>query len=216
MSETRPFDGSRAEPRETAFEPARTLYVNPAISSCPACAYKGSEEEVVQHIVKHHPQKKLDGTLETDDDKKEKILAALHDEQFQCPFCFNVFPHAKVTRFFLDDGKLSKMVVCKQDAGGCGQRMTVDSMRQARASPTDFGHWVGAYSASGFWKKVDHDKWMKGLQMLYKFNKELMDQFWKAYAELNPKFAEKQRNREIDQQAKAYAAETDQVDESGR
>lgn len=170
-------------------------------------------------------QIKLEGTKFTEDDRREAVLAALPKEKWQCPFCLNVYPVSSVCRFFLDNGKLSAKVLCRKDAGGCDHTMMPASMLVTRGSPYDYGVFVGAYP--GFWKKVDHDKFLAKVKALYpRVNsiawdapEQPLSRFWEGYAYTRPEFAEKQRVAKAVRDAKEagqISEETDQVDESGR
>lgn len=212
------------------------LWTNPRMKYCPLyperCHFANeSQAEIDTHVLNVHKddvlraQGKLEGGVVTEDDKRLAVLQSLPIESFQCPFCLSVFQNSTVTRFFLDDGKLSKMALCKKDAGGCGKRMLVDSMRKTKLGPRDFGRYVGSYPR--FWGNVDHDRWMKLLKTMYKPVAALkwddvnqpMSQFWLGYGDVRPEFAEKQR---IARATKEYEADRDaaeredQEDETGR
>ncbi len=203
------------------------------------CFYVDTDAQVIiEHFLRHHVkagqavmvdhkdvQINLAGGEITEEDRQAVILASIPDERYQCPFCFNVYPHARATRFFLDDGSLSKRVVCRKDAGGCGATMLPVTMTVTRGSPIDFGRFVGSYPK--FWFKTDHDRWMIALKKMYPSVKSLawddvnqpMSQFWLGYGEMRPEFAQKQKEAKMLKDAIAsgqVAPEEDQVDEAGR
>jgi hypothetical protein len=173
------------------------------------CGFADEDESNIQsHVLSAHQdevlraQGKLDGGKVTEDDKRAMIIGSLPDEDVVCPFCLTKWK-TRATRFFNDsDGKLSKMVRCKKDGGGCGRRMQASTMLWYR-DPKQFGREVGAYTM--FWKIVNeeavgHDKWMKGLKQLYPID-ALMQQFWDGYGESKPEFAEKQKIKKMERDA---------------
>jgi len=190
-------------------------------------------DDLRSHVLSVHgeevlkAQGKLEGGVVTDDDKRAAIMAAIPDERYQCPFCLTVFPHSRVTRFFLDDGKLSKMALCNKEAGGCGKRMQCDSMRKTRLPPRDFGRFIGSYPK--FWAFVDHDTWVKGLKKMLPSSNTLkwddptqpMSQFWLGYGDARPEWALKQAQdrmyREYEESQGGFKGERgDQEDELGK
>jgi hypothetical protein len=188
--------------RYTSADP-NVLWTNPKMLACshPDCAFVDEDpEEILAHYVRQHgrpapasgdgaplAQGKLTGGKVSQEDKKAEILLALPVENFQCPFCF-ARQKSTATRIFGDDGRLLKRVRCMD----CAREMEINSMRVTR-SPKGFGRWVGEYR--GWWHKVDHDLWMKGLRILY--TGAAMTQFWDGYAETNARFAER-RAAQID------------------
>jgi hypothetical protein len=192
-----------------------TLWVNEKVKYCPLYPEKchfahESQAEIDTHVLNAHrdevlkAQGKLDGTKLTEDDKRVAVLAALPDNDVVCPFCFTKWK-TRAMRFFNEsDGKLSKMVMCKKNGGGCGRKMQAGTM-DWYSDPRQFGREVGGYTM--FWKivneeSVGHDKWMKGLRQLYP-TQAVMQQFWDGYADSNPAFAEKQRIKQAERDALA-------------
>ena len=192
-----------------------SAWINPRMKFCPhygkGCNFADEDPKNIEsHILNVHQdevlraQGKLDGTKLTEDDKRVAILAALPDNDVMCPFCFTKWK-SRATRFFNDsDGKLSKMVRCKKDGGGCGRKMQAGTMEWYN-DPKQFGREVGGYTM--FWKivneeSVGHDKWMKGLKELYHIP-ALMEQFWDGYGDARPEFADKQRVKKMEREAEA-------------
>jgi hypothetical protein len=188
------------------------LWTNPRMLVCasPGCSFADEDpEEMLAHYVAHHgrppsapdenapqSQAKLTGGKVSQEDKKAEILLALPVENFQCPFCFSR-QRSTATRLFNSQGKLLKRVRCID----CLREMEIDSMRMTR-NPKEFGRWVGEYR--GWWHKVDHDAWMKGLKVIY--TGAALTQFWDGYAEGNPKFAERRAQVDQDGYVKAPSA----------
>ena len=210
--------------------PPITVWSNPKLKFCPnrPCNFCDEDQRVIDtHVLNVHPQGqfKIDGTVMTEDDKREALLAQIPDERYQCPFCFTTFPHARATRFFLDDGELSKMALCLKAAGGCGAKMQLASMAITREAPRSFGRFVGSYSK--FWAKVDHDEWNKGLKKLYPVNNslkwedpnQLLNQFWLGYGDARPEWAQKQKEKQMArdyERSVGFRSDDDREDESGR
>ena len=138
------------------------------------------------------------------EDRQLLILRSIPlEEQVVCPFCLEVQP-SRATRMFNDDGvTLSKMVHCAMPT--CHKVMRGDSMKIPRASPRDFGFWVGKYK--GFWKEVEDTGWSGRLRAFYHNNKEMSDQFWQGYGEAVPAFAEKQRIKQAERDYQAASQE---------
>ena len=176
-------------------------------------------------ILKDAPkgQTTTEGKEFTEDDRRRGILDSLSKERYQCPFCFNVFQDSRVTREFLDTGKLSMMAFCKGAAGGCGKRMKLTTMLWTRGSPRDFGREIGGYV--GWWFKLpfDRDEWMKRLKTLYPKNNNIkwdapeqpLNQFWLGYGDSRPEFAEKQRVKRMEREYAEANKGSEQEDDSG-
>ena len=190
-----------------------TLWVNTKMQFCPhygkGCGFASEDpEEIRNHILNVHreevlaAQGKLDGGKLTEEEKRLAIIGALPNESVVCPFCFTRW-ESRATRFFNDaDGKLSKMVRCKKDGGGCGRKMQEATMMWYN-EPRTFGREVGGYKM--FWKTVSeegigHDEWMKRLKQFYT-NKVVMQQFWDGYGDARPEFAEKQKIKKMEREA---------------
>ena len=129
--------------------------------------------------------------------EQEQILEQFEDKIVQCPFCF-ARQNQRAMKVFLDGEKttLSKMAHCNY----CKKAMRPKSIEVISYGGYEFGKFVGLYG--GFWKIVDHDKWMHNFKK--QFSQQFQDQFWKGYGVARPDFAEKQR---IDKEVRAYEEE---------
>ena len=136
----------------------------------------------------------LEGRPMDEDDRRITVLQSLPNEEVWCPFCFEK-QKARATRFFLDDGKLSKMVRCCV----CHRRMAQSSMKILFQGPKQFGMFIGGYSR--FWFTIDHADWIRKLKATFKPNE--IAEFWSGYGGMRPEFKEKQR---LDQLQRDYEA----------
>lgn len=136
----------------------------------------------------------LEGRSMNDDDMKIAILESIPNEEVWCPFCFEK-QKSRATRFFLDDGKISKMVRCCI----CHSKMQAGSMKILFEGAKTFGMFIGGYSH--FWSKIDHDEWIKKLKATFKPNE--ISKFWEGYANIRPQFKERQKQNQMERD---YAA----------
>lgn len=178
----RPYQVSLWKP----FRPddTTTVWFNQKMKQCAflGCVVRSEDgDELTEHHVKQHT---LDGKILTDEEKRVSIMEALSNEEVWCPFCFDKQKH-RATRFFLDDGKLSKMARCFT----CKAKMQPASMKILYEGGKAFGMFVGGYSH--FWQKIDHDVWIQKLKTA--FPSDWVSKFWEGYGDMKPEFKEKQR-----------------------
>ena len=181
------------------------------------CGFVDSEDDVMtEHYFKQH---KLFGSELTEDDRRAQILASCSNEPVQCPWCFDKMKEIS-TRYFLDNGKLDQKRRCPT----CKKEMMAASMTIINSGPYEFGCWVGTYR--GFWKIIDHDKWILGLKKLYprlpdaEDERQPMKLFWDGYGLVRPEFAEKrkiaQAMRDAEKVRQVATKDADDPDEGGR
>ena len=199
----------------------KEIQMNPKVKVCsryPDCRYMDTDETMLlNHYSTAH---ELQRPILTDDDRKAEVLSSVPDEVVQCPWCFTKLQKRAVLSFGAD-GKLSKMGLCRKDAGGCGRRMQLDSMTKTRDA-REFGRWFGHYPSRFKIIETETPLTVEQWFVLLKrnFPDRLSTRFWDGYGEANPDW---KRKKDAERQAKEYEREqskaepdTDQVDEFGK